>query len=104
MDGFSHSLFKSEFILGINHTKWWIIKVKHPSLDIYRKNISRVKINNTHATHYTHYNIVIFMIYFYLPPADRPGTGDYKMICVRASVRVSVCHVFTQAFLFLKIL
>ena len=41
---------------------------------------------------------------FYLPLADRPGTGDYKMPCVRASVRVSVRHVFTKAFLSLKIL
>ena len=24
----------------INHTKWWIIKVKHPSLDIYSKDIA----------------------------------------------------------------
>ena len=45
---------------------------------------------------------------FYLPPADRPGTGDYKMPSVRASARVcvraSVRHVFTKAFLSLKIL
>ena len=34
---------------------------------------------------------------YYLSPA---GTGDYKMPCVRASV----CHVFTKAFLSLKIL
>ena len=27
--------------------------------------------------------------HFYLPPADRPGTGDYKMPCVRACVRSS---------------
>ena len=26
---------------------------------------------------------------YYLPPADRPGTGDYKMPSVRASVRSS---------------
>ena len=25
--------------------------------------------------------------HFYLPPADRPGTGDYKMPSVRACVR-----------------
>ena len=34
---------------------------------------------------------------YYLPPADRPGTGDYKMPdvrpCVRAFVRPSVRHV-----------
>ena len=45
---------------------------------------------------------------YYLPPADRPGTGDYKMPCVRASVhawvRASVRHIFTKAFLSLKIL
>ena len=28
--------------------------------------------------------------YFYLPPADRPGTGDYKMPDVRPCVRPSV--------------
>ena len=33
-------------ILLINCTKWWIIKVKHPSSDTYRKNISRTTINN----------------------------------------------------------
>ena len=27
---------------------------------------------------------------YYLPPADRPGTGDYKMPSVRACVRVCV--------------
>ena len=37
--------------------------------------------------------------HFYLPPAD---TGDYKIPCVRASVRASVRHVFTKAFLSLK--
>ena len=38
--------------------------------------------------------------HYYLPPADRPGTGDYKM----PSVRATVCHVFTKAFLSLKML
>ena len=38
--------------------------------------------------------------HYYLPPADRPGMGDYKMPSVRASVR----HAFTKAFLSLKIL
>ena len=28
------------------YIKWWIIKVKHPSLDIYRKIISLMEINN----------------------------------------------------------
>ena len=41
--------------------------------------------------------------FYYLPPADRPGMGDYKMPSVRASVRpcvrASVRHVFTKAFL-----
>ena len=36
----------------------------------------------------------VIIISFYLPPADRPGTGDYKMpdvrACVRPSVRLSV--------------
>ena len=41
---------------------------------------------------------------YYLPPADRPGTGDYKMPCVRVGVRASVRHIFTKAFLSLKIL
>ena len=35
-------------ILLIMHTKWWITKVKHPSLDTKKKhNISLVKINHT---------------------------------------------------------
>ena len=32
--------------------------------------------------------------HFYLPPADRPGMGDYKMPCVRACVRSS--HFYTS--------
>ena len=43
---------------------------------------------------------IVYGFIYYLSPADRPGTGDYKMPCVRASV----CHVFTKAFLSLKIL
>ena len=29
---------------------------------------------------------------YYFPPAHRPGTGDYKMPCVRASMRASRFH------------
>ena len=42
-----------------NPLKWWIIKVKHPSSDIYRINISLMKINNTRAT--DSYDLVIFI-------------------------------------------
>ena len=38
---------------------------------------------------------LLILLHFYLPLADRPGTGDYKMPCVHASVH----HVFTKAFL-----
>ena len=34
---FSHSLFKYGFIYLTNDTKRWILQVKHPSLNIYRK-------------------------------------------------------------------
>ena len=36
---------------------------------------------------YMHY---LSLRHYYLPPADRPGTGDYKMLSVRACVRVLV--------------
>ena len=35
--------------------------------------------------------ILLQLTHFYLPPADRPGTGDYKMPDVRPSVRPCVC-------------
>ena len=34
-----------------------------------------------------HIDTWIAVAYYYLPPADRPGTGDYKMPSVRACVR-----------------
>ena len=37
MTAFKHCLFKYGFIQLINHTKYWIIKGKHPSLDKVRK-------------------------------------------------------------------
>ena len=56
-----------EFNQRTNHTKGWIMKVKHPSLDIYRKiYISLVKMNN--ITLLLRIRIILlstFMIYFY---------------------------------------
>ena len=47
-------LFKHMDVLLINHTKWWIIIVKHPSLKTHRKNISLMKINNIRLMLCTH--------------------------------------------------
>ena len=53
-------------ILPINRTKWWIIKVKHPSSDIYRKNISLMKINNIILVLRTRIILLSsFVIYFF---------------------------------------
>ena len=53
-------------IWPINHTKWWIIKVKHPSSDIYRKNISLMKINNIILVLRTRIILLSsFVIYFF---------------------------------------
>ena len=51
----------------INRTKWWKIKVKHLSLDIYWKNISLMKINNIILLLRT--GVILsssFVIYFFL--------------------------------------
>ena len=39
-------MFKSELILPINHTIWWVIKVKPSSLDIHENIISLMELNN----------------------------------------------------------
>ena len=53
-------------IWPINRTKWWIIKVKHPSSDIYRKNISLMKINNIILVLRTRIILLSsFVIYFF---------------------------------------
>ena len=53
-------------ILPINRIKWWIIKVKHPSSDVYRKNISLMKINNIILVLRTRIILLSsFVIYFF---------------------------------------
>ena len=53
-------------IWPINRTKWWIIKVKHPSSDIYRKNISLMKIKNIILVLRTRIILLSsFVIYFF---------------------------------------
>ena len=51
---------------SISPTKLWIIKVKHPSLDIHRKNISLLKINNILLALRTCIILLsLFVIYFF---------------------------------------
>ena len=66
-DRFFHVLsLNIHIILPINRTKWWIIKVKHPSSDIYRKNISLMKINNIILVLRTRIILLSsFVIYFF---------------------------------------
>ena len=104
-------------IWPINRTKWWIIKVKHPSSDIYRKNISLMKINNIILVLHTRIILLSsFVIYSFcichsgrfpillstvhcIWPVKgdtqigiyfRPQSGDYKTPSVRVSVRLFV--------------
>ena len=58
-------LLSIHVIQPINHTKWWIIKVKHPSLDIYRKDISLMNINNLILVLCTRIILSSFVIYFF---------------------------------------
>ena len=53
--------------------KWWIIKVKHPSSDIYRKNISLMKINNIIVV--LHTGIILSKVKVgVLRPVQQPGS------------------------------
>ena len=64
---FPHSLLEYGHFYLINYTKWWIIKVKHPSVDIHTKiYISLMKIYNMILV--LHPRIILlspFVIYFF---------------------------------------
>ena len=56
MTAFFRIFFKYGFILLIIHTKWWVIKVKHPLSDVYQKYLAHEEQQNN-----THDNIVSFI-------------------------------------------
>ena len=59
------ALIKYGLILLIYYRKWWIIRVQHLSLDVYKNYITHIdEQDNGHATH--SYNTVIFNCDIYL--------------------------------------
>ena len=64
---FRHSFLKYGCTLLDNHETWWIVKVKHPSLEIFEKYISLMRIKNKILVLSTHKILSSsFVIYIYI--------------------------------------
>ena len=102
----AHSFWQSVHVFSlnihiiwpINRTKWWIIKVKHPSSDIYRKNISLMKINNIILVLRTRIILLSsFVIYFFC----KCHSGRFPIVIGEEKLVFFFCFFFFKAQVFI---